>query len=1740
MSAMSADGGRTAFARAVAEALLRELSDPRRAGRRYLLRGLFGLSPEAVFRELLDGRSITTVEVYPDGPDAAAAQIDAIDAGTGTKIIPYLVADSIGPSLTNSGGGGYAASLRTHFQEQAAGDRVLLILAARPQETIASTTDDAATLPGLSFDRLCRAAALPGPDEPQPARLIRDIADDYIGRVRDLPAVSWAEVELLRGWAAEHHDSTDSAIGKSAYELRWYISDPDLSPVTAGRRLKLSAEWRANLDQWINSPGTDLARKLSSKRVAQLGLDAVLNAQTVRGLDYSRFSLADLQSRGARKPALLDGVNPVPAGAQLTIQKDSALAIWAPAAGGTVEFRMTRRLERNEQAKLRWRDEPAIILEARGNAAFASIAPPGPDAWRFGWIELTEAGAITARYPIAVAFNDGSLFAVEEGLDIDPARGGFNCGETPVIAIWNRNGRELGTAVLDEASDDSDELPLMVCGELDGARVGPVPVLPTQPSADDDGTEASDDTGDEDESDGTATGGTGAAPEKGTPPDGPEGERPPEADEDDDLLRGISAGRGEYPAASPEQPTLAHAMRAFQEPTWPSEPSVPAPGTVSARFGSIALRVRPAADGFELLPAERMILQHPEWCMFEVGDGTCTPLREFPRPGPGWAQELTAFTKARTEYFAAALQAGSTYALDPRTATARQYTAAYRQLLDALPRDGASRAEYDDLLLVDRTTVRGIADLFFAPTSPITVSWHAALTDRFAALAESAGEADRADVSAFTPQHLVPLIFADSSWYEARPSPGALLWRRYVLMASSIPGALERNAAFMAERIAFFLSVNPNLNKPETTLAVTFAEPGDGMSAIDALRRFFEHDSAAAKYRRPRVRATLTGATREARTALNTVLSGATGSDVDRIVRTRAELVVTEKTDPPAFSSVAFMFRSPGSRGVRPIPLSARASTSYARGLAASLGRVVVPEAAHVFATGTFCAQPAADATDLEAIQYRSLELVGGQGGERLQTGWTRMVAATASEDELSRWYDQSAWVVHLDRLIGLEAFSDAGSARTLLEYEEGADPSSFGYDGITGTRYVEPYLAALRRSLAGIATPDPDGARNLMRLLEAVSGRWALQIVQRPVLKIRERAGTACAIRYLAETERILDSPPGSFTALVALEEIVPGFPAAGIPRRLIDSRQGRGPMCDDLLVLCVQTRDNAAPLIQATVVEVKFWQEGGTDYSSAGDQVEETISWLSKRFNEPGPFADLRGRDLAELIRSASTRNSTFKLAPALSPGAEDALQRISEGDYELTFGLWRNGSYRRGIVTAIEHRLPGTIELSQLNASHGPIDLVSVRHDITQPALEMKPLPSPAGWVKLTLQPPAGDSQPAQEHSPRPASQPNTTSASDAPAQPPAGPATQASHPANGTPATDEVRRYSRRLDEAFARYGLTIEPFNPALAQIGPSVIRFRTRAIGRLSITDVERRSRDISREVGAHGQVSVGDAPGFITVDVPREDPEPVPLATALAALDSTPHSPGALPFVAGIAPSGDARIADLSSLPHLLVAGATGSGKSVFLRGLLVELLRARTSNELRLMIIDPKRLDFAPFAKVPHLEGGTIISDPAEALQRLQSTLDREIDRRTPILAEAGVSSSEEFYEAGGLLTDLPQLVILVDEFADLVLAGHDRRGFSELVQRYAQLTRAFGIFLVLSTQRPSVDVITGSIKANLSARIAFSLPSVRDSMTILDQGGAEDLLGNGDLLFYRNGKIERLQAPMTTLADVRKALL
>ena len=241
------------------------------------------------------------------------------------------------------------------------------------------------------------------------------------------------------------------------------------------------------------------------------------------------------------------------------------------------------------------------------------------------------------------------------------------------------------------------------------------------------------------------------------------------------------------------------------------------------------------------------------------------------------------------------------------------------------------------------------------------------------------------------------------------------------------------------------------------------------------------------------------------------------------------------------------------------------------------------------------------------------------------------------------------------------------------------------------------------------------------------------------------------------------------------------------------------------------------------------------------------------------------------------------------------------------------------------------------------------------------------------------------------------------------------------------------------------------------------------------------------------------------------------------------------------MAPSGSVEIADLARLPHLLVAGATGSGKSVFLRGLLAAMARRRSPDQLKVLLVDPKQVDFLPFEGLPHLMLGGAITDPEEAVVALAETIESERRHRLPVLKAAGVTNVIEYYESGGAIASMPQIVVLVDEFVDLAtsLDREERARFLGLIQRYGQVTRAFGIYLVLATQRPSVQVITGDIKANLTARIALKMQSPQDSVTILGRGGAERLRDRGDLIFEHGGDSTRLQGFYTTGDDARAAV-
>jgi S-DNA-T family DNA segregation ATPase FtsK/SpoIIIE len=281
-----------------------------------------------------------------------------------------------------------------------------------------------------------------------------------------------------------------------------------------------------------------------------------------------------------------------------------------------------------------------------------------------------------------------------------------------------------------------------------------------------------------------------------------------------------------------------------------------------------------------------------------------------------------------------------------------------------------------------------------------------------------------------------------------------------------------------------------------------------------------------------------------------------------------------------------------------------------------------------------------------------------------------------------------------------------------------------------------------------------------------------------------------------------------------------------------------------------------------------------------------------------------------------------------------------------------------------------------------------------------------------------------------------------------------------------------------------------------------------------------------------------------VGIELPNDEMQVVHFKSILVS-DAFRKAKFKLPIVIGRTVSGAPYISDITKMPHLLIAGQTGSGKSVAINSFLCTMLMTKTPDELRLILIDPKKVEMSYYENIPHLLA-PVVTESKEAVKALQWGVG-EMTRRYRLLAKVYARNIDSFNQKieeksikEGLIPEadnkkLPFIVIIVDELADLMLtASRDVEG---LIQRIAQLARAVGIHLLVATQRPSVDIITGPIKANLTSRIAFRTIQSVDSRTILGHIGAEKLLGRGDMLFLRNGApdIERYHGSFISEEDV-----
>jgi len=357
-------------------------------------------------------------------------------------------------------------------------------------------------------------------------------------------------------------------------------------------------------------------------------------------------------------------------------------------------------------------------------------------------------------------------------------------------------------------------------------------------------------------------------------------------------------------------------------------------------------------------------------------------------------------------------------------------------------------------------------------------------------------------------------------------------------------------------------------------------------------------------------------------------------------------------------------------------------------------------------------------------------------------------------------------------------------------------------------------------------------------------------------------------------------------------------------------------------------------------------------------------------------------------------------------------------------------------------------------------------------------------------------------------------------------------------------EELKLKARAIEAKCHEFGVEgrVTQINP-----GPVVTTFEFKPEAGIKYSRIIGLTEDMCLALQAES-ILIERIPGKSTVgiEVPNDKRQTIALREILEATEFA-NSPSKLTLAMGRDLHGRIRVTDLSSMPHLLIAGSTGTGKSVFINSLMMSILYKATPEDVKLVLVDPKRLELSLYEGIPHLLA-PVVTDPKVAANVLRNAT-KEMENRLKLLAQRGVRNIDQYnrtFQKQQSLSlfdsveesehkPLPYLIIVIDELADLMMV--DTNTVEESITRLAQMARAVGIHLILATQRPSVDVITGLIKANFPARISFRVASKVDSRTILDSNGSESLLGKGDMLYLPAGsaRLHRIHGPLVTEDEI-----
>lgn len=431
---------------------------------------------------------------------------------------------------------------------------------------------------------------------------------------------------------------------------------------------------------------------------------------------------------------------------------------------------------------------------------------------------------------------------------------------------------------------------------------------------------------------------------------------------------------------------------------------------------------------------------------------------------------------------------------------------------------------------------------------------------------------------------------------------------------------------------------------------------------------------------------------------------------------------------------------------------------------------------------------------------------------------------------------------------------------------------------------------------------------------------------------------------------------------------------------------------------------------------------------------------------------------------------------------------------------------------------------------------------------PEMDMPEVEEPVAESYEEEVPPAVEEMPVETPAPEPAKPEAQKETAQQPAAAPAEPAEKpyvfppinllGRDPGNsGGSGILEQQKNGRKLEMTLKSFGVEARVIN---ISAGPTVTRYEVSPSQGVKVSKIVNLADDIALNLAASGIRIEAPIPGkaAVGIEVPNKETKSVYLRTVLES-DAFRKHPSKLAFALGEDITGNPIVTDIAKMPHLLIAGATGSGKSVCINTLITSILYKADPKEVKLLLVDPKVVELSVYNGIPHLLI-PVVTDPKKASAALNWAV-REMLERYNDFAACGVRDIKGFNamkeEKGEPEAKMPQIVIIIDELADLMMAAPGE--VEDSICRLAQMARAAGMHLIIATQRPSVDVITGVIKANIPSRLAFAVSSGIDSRTILDMVGAEKLLGKGDMLFYPSGqsKPSRIQGAFVTDKEVEQ---